>query len=68
MGAGLPASGEIAICYPFLRYDTGHGSTFQILAAYSEMVRSLENFPEPATFKIALRAQVSGSAYNSTNR
>ena len=30
------------------------------------MVRSLENFPEPATFKIALRAQASRSAYNST--
>ena len=32
----------------------------QISAAYSAMVRSLENFPEPATFKIALRAQSSG--------
>ena len=29
------------------------------------MVRSLENFPEPATFKIALRAHPSGSAYRS---
>ena len=29
------------------------------------MVRSLENFPEPATFKIALRAQASPSAYSS---
>ena len=27
-------------------YDTGHGFTFQISAAYSAMVRSLENFPE----------------------
>ena len=34
-------------------------------AAYSAMVRSLENLPEPATFKIALRAQASGSAYSS---
>ena len=37
-------------------------------AAYSAMVRSLENFPEPATFKIALRAQASGSAYSSHSR
>ena len=29
------------------------------------MVRSLENFPEPATFKIALRAHASESAYKS---
>ena len=27
---------------------------FHISAAYSVMVRSLENFPEPATFKMAL--------------
>ena len=37
-------------------YGTGHGVAFQMSAAYSAMVRSLENFPEPATFKIALRA------------
>lgn len=35
---------------------TGHGCTFQMSAAYSAMVRSLENLPEPATFKMALRA------------
>src|SRR5262245_20628868 len=37
-------------------HETGHAFTFQISAAYSAMVRSLENFPEPATFKMALRA------------
>src|SRR5271169_3108885 len=42
----------------------GHGFTFQISVAYSAIVRSLENFPEPATFKMALRAHPSGSAYN----
>ena len=46
-----------------LSYGTGHGFAFQISAAYSAMVRSLENFPELATFKIALRAQASRSAY-----
>src|SRR3974390_1425906 len=38
---------------------TGHGFTSQISAAYSAMVRSLENFPEPATLRIAVRAQAS---------
>src|SRR5262249_39513983 len=32
-------------------YVTGHGLASQISAAYSAMVRSLENFPEAATFK-----------------
>ena len=32
-------------------------------AAYSAMVRSLENLPELATLRIALRAQASGSWY-----
>src|SRR5436190_1176258 len=45
------------------RYGTRHGCTFQISAAYSAMVRSLENFPELATFQIAFRAQALGSAY-----
>ena len=49
-------------------HGTGHGFTFQMSAAYSAMVRSLENFPEPATFRIALRAQASGSAYKSQSR
>src|SRR6185295_5532773 len=44
--------------------DTGHGFTPQMSSAYSAMVRSLENFPELATFKIALRDQPAGSAYN----
>jgi ketosteroid isomerase-like protein len=46
----------------------GHGSTFQISAAYSAIVRSLENFPEPATFKMALRAHSSESAYSAHSR
>src|SRR5580700_4502239 len=47
---------------------TGQGSAFQIPAAYSAIVRSLENLPEPATFKIALRTQVSWSEYNCVSR
>src|SRR4029077_718221 len=50
------------------RYCNGHGLAFQISAAYSAMVRSLENLPEPATFKMALRDQPSVSAYNSQRR
>src|SRR4029077_1460649 len=46
----------------------GHGSAFQIPAAYSAMVRSLENFPEQATLRMALRAHASGSAYRSPAR
>src|SRR5882672_7701452 len=37
-------------------YGTGHGLASQISAAYSAMVRSLENLPEPAMFRIAFRA------------
>src|SRR5262249_5492452 len=44
--------------------STGHGSTFQMSAAYSWMVRSLENLPEQATLMIALRAHASRSAYS----
>src|SRR5262249_55701106 len=46
-----------------LHHDTGHGLTCQMSDAYSTIVRSLENLPEPATFRIALRAQAPGSAY-----
>src|SRR5262245_45087033 len=45
-------------------HGTGHAFTCQMSAAYSAIVRSLENFPEPATFRMALRAQASGSAYS----
>jgi hypothetical protein len=48
-------------------YGIGHGSTFQISVAYWAMVRSLENFPELATFRMALRAQALESAYNATS-
>ena len=41
---------------------TSHGLAFQISAAYCAIVRSLENLPEPAMFRIAFRAQPSLSA------
>jgi len=40
------------------RYDTGHGSAIQIVAADSLIVRSLEIFPEPAPFRLALCAHL----------
>jgi hypothetical protein len=43
-------------------YEIGQGFTFQMPAAYSAIVRSLENFPEAAMFKMALRAHLFGSA------
>src|SRR5262245_60242406 len=46
-----------------LPHDTGHGVTRQMSAAYSEMLRSLENFPELATLRIAFRAHAWGSRY-----
>ena len=39
----------------------GHGCAFQISFAYSAMVRSLENLPDAAMFRIALRVQASWS-------
>src|SRR6476620_5102610 len=42
--------------------ETGHAFASQISPAYSAIVRSLENFPEPATFKIALLAHDWGLA------
>jgi len=60
-GAGLPAKGEIVMrADPF--YDTGHGFALQISAAYWAIVRLLESFPDPATFRIAFRAHSSLSA------
>jgi hypothetical protein len=41
-------------------YSTAHGFAPQISAAHSAIVRSLENFPELATFAMTLRAQPSG--------
>ena len=38
----------------------GHGSARQISFAYSEIVRSLENLPEPAILRMTLCAQSSG--------
>src|SRR5208337_3324566 len=49
-------------------YGMGHAFTFQMSAAYSAIVRSLENFPELATFRIALCAHAPGSAYKAPSR
>ena len=66
-GAGLPASGEM--CHSLSSaYVTGQGFAFQISVAYCAIVRSLENLPEPATLRIALRAHPSRSAYSSQSR
>jgi hypothetical protein len=43
-------------------HSTGQGSRLQIWLEYSVMVRSLENLPEPATFRMAIRAHSSGFA------
>ena len=65
--AGFPARGEIlsssaVFCVTDLsRYGTAQGLASQIPAAYSAMVRSLENFPELATFAITFLVQLSGS-------
>lgn len=40
-----------------LDYGTGLGFVFQMSAAYSAMVRSLEKRPEAPMFRSALRAQ-----------
>jgi hypothetical protein len=41
-------------------HGTREGLAFQISAAYSAMLRSLENLPELATFRIAFVAHSSG--------
>src|SRR5262249_4490605 len=51
-----------------LHHDTGHGFTCQMSEAYSAIVRSLENLPEPATLRMALRAHAAGSAYSAPRR
>src|SRR5712671_4666975 len=61
---GGPANGRRDTRARMCLYGTGHGFTFQISVAYSAIVRSLENFPEPATLRIALRVHAPGSAYN----
>src|SRR4029450_3697769 len=55
---------HVSPSWPLL-HSTGHRFTFQMSAAYSAIVRSLENFPEPATFKIALRDHPTESAQSS---
>ncbi len=49
-------------------HTVGQGVRFQMSEAYSAIVRSLENFPDPAIFKIALRENSSRSAYNRPTR
>ena len=51
-----------------LHHEIGHDLRCQMSAAYSAIVRSLENFPEPATLRMALRAQALGSAYSALRR
>src|SRR5262249_15615347 len=51
-----------------LHHTTGHGFARQISAAYSVIVRSLENLPELATFRMALRAHASWFAYSAVSR
>src|SRR2546421_11986405 len=51
-----------------LHHATGHGFTCQMSDAYSAIVRSLENLPEPATLRMALRAPAPASAYTSQRR
>jgi len=46
------------------RYSTGHGFTFQMSAAYSAILRSLENFPELATLMIVIFSHSSRSTYS----
>src|SRR5687768_16441101 len=49
-------------------YVIGQGVTPHISAAYWAIVRSLENLPEAATLRIALRDHACGSAYNASSR
>ena len=46
-------------------YSVKNGPAFQISLAYSAMVRSLENLPDAAMFRITLRVHAGWSAYNS---
>src|SRR5262245_23103526 len=60
-----PASATVSVSTSVIlkmNQPTGEGSACQISAAYSLIVRSLENRLEQATLTIALRAQPSGSA------
>jgi hypothetical protein len=49
-------------------YLVKNGSVFQISLAYLAMVRSLENLPDAARFRITLRVHAGWSAYNSPSR
>ncbi len=49
-------------------YSVKIGSACQISLAYSAMVWSLENLPDAARFRIALRDHAGWSAYNSPSR
>src|SRR5262245_10970967 len=61
---GNPGGFFRVVGHGVLHHDTGHALTCHMSAAYSAIVRSLENFPELAMFKMALRAHASGSAYS----
>src|SRR5262249_51800995 len=69
---GLAVPGQVdgreRFAHDALLYDTGAGRAPQMSAAYSAMVRALENLPEQATLMTALRAQPSRSAYSAPTR
>src|SRR6266536_3583134 len=50
-----------AVDHRGLHHGTGHGLACEMSAAHSAMVRSLENLPELATVRMALRTQASES-------
>ncbi len=66
--SGLPARPRAGAATDHGVGFTGHGLASQISSAYSAMVRSLENLPDAATFRIALPVHACGSAYRSTSR
>jgi hypothetical protein len=54
-----PAGERGNACAAACLYDSGHGFTPQMPDAYSAILRSLENLPEPATFRMAFRVHSS---------
>src|SRR4029453_1627750 len=66
LGPAFPQVGELAwrATPPLTNasWKRGHSFAFKMWAEFSQIVRSLENFPEPATFRIALRDHPAESA------
>ena len=59
VGQGASAVGDSCTAFQSFASDTGMAPPSRCSAAYSAIVRSLENLPELATFRIALRAHAS---------